>query len=183
MEQLERAAIIARLLGALKENGSWCGETHLQKAVYFLQELSEVPLGYSFVLYKHGPFSFDLRDELGVFRAYGLLLVRPQPAPYGPSWEVSDSGQEVMKECLGVLKRFNHHICFVASSVGDKGVAQLERLATALYIDNSLGSSISLRDKAIAVNKTKPHVSETDAEEALRGISEMRSHLEAATSC
>ena len=28
------------------ENGSWCGEMHIQKAAYFLRELGEVPLGF-----------------------------------------------------------------------------------------------------------------------------------------
>jgi uncharacterized protein YwgA len=180
MEQSERAAVIAQLLGALKGRGSWCGETHVQKAVYFLQELSDVPLGYTFVLYKHGPFSFDLRDELGVFRAYGFLVVRPQPAPYGPSWEVSDSGRQLMQNSADVLRRFSDSINFVVARVGDKGVAQLERLATALYVDNSLDSSVPVHEKAAAVNRMKPHVSEDAAEEALKVIAEMRHCLESA---
>jgi hypothetical protein len=60
------------------------GETHMQKATFFLQELIKVPLGFEFLLYKHGPFSFDLRDELTFMRAQGFLRLEPQ-YPYGPT--------------------------------------------------------------------------------------------------
>ena len=59
MDRLRRAAILTQLVGNLRREGSWCGETHVQKATFFLQELMEVPLGFNFVLNKHGPFSFD----------------------------------------------------------------------------------------------------------------------------
>src|SRR6266545_4036200 len=67
MKRLQRAALLTELVEQMRAHDSWCGETHLQKATYFLQELLDVEMDYDFVLYKHGPFSFDLRDELGGF--------------------------------------------------------------------------------------------------------------------
>ena len=84
MNRLQRAAVLLTMLDALKQRGSWCGETHLQKSVYFLQELFGVPLGFTFVLYRHGPYSFDLSDEITALRADLLLDVQPAQ-PYGPS--------------------------------------------------------------------------------------------------
>ena len=46
MNRLQRAAILLTLLDALRQRGSWCGETHLQKSVYFLEEMCGVPLGF-----------------------------------------------------------------------------------------------------------------------------------------
>ena len=65
MTRLEKVAVLLKLLEKLRENGSWCGETHLQKATYMCQQLLSLPTGFDYVLYKHGPFSFDLRGELG----------------------------------------------------------------------------------------------------------------------
>src|SRR5438093_5216592 len=96
MERLERDAILLSLLDSLKANGSWCGETHIQKATYFLQELVKVPLEFSFILYKHGPFSFDLSDELTAMRADSLLKIQPQ-GQYGPSLSLTE-GSEQLKE-------------------------------------------------------------------------------------
>ncbi len=73
MNRLQRAVVLLTMLDALKRRGSWCGETHLQKSVYFLVELCAVPLGYSFVLYRHGPYSFELSDEITALRADMLL--------------------------------------------------------------------------------------------------------------
>jgi hypothetical protein len=84
MDRLKRAALMTRLLQNLKDKGSWCGETHTQKATFFVQHLMDVPLGFEFILYKHGPFSFDLRDELTSLRADGLIRLVPR-WPYGPT--------------------------------------------------------------------------------------------------
>lgn len=78
MDRLKRGAILVQLVRELRENGSWCGETHLQKGTYLLQELTKVPLGLEFILYKHGPFSFDLRDELTGLRADEVIALQPQ---------------------------------------------------------------------------------------------------------
>jgi len=44
----------------------------------FLQDLMRVPLELEFILYKHGPFSFDLRSELTSLRADELVKLEPQ---------------------------------------------------------------------------------------------------------
>ena len=91
MMDLKRSALVVALVNRLSQRGSWCGETHIQKTTYFLQGLLNVPTGFEFILYKHGPFSFDLRDELARLRAYGYLDLSPEP-PYGPSLEVTKIG-------------------------------------------------------------------------------------------
>lgn len=73
MKKLQRDAILLSLINEMKAKGSWCGETHIQKATYFLQELLGVPLNFEFILYKHGPYSFDLGDEVTAMRADSLL--------------------------------------------------------------------------------------------------------------
>jgi len=35
MNTLQRAALLTELADKLRQQGSWCGETHLQKATYF----------------------------------------------------------------------------------------------------------------------------------------------------
>jgi hypothetical protein len=38
MERLKQAAILNRLIHALREQANWCGETSIQKTAYLLQE-------------------------------------------------------------------------------------------------------------------------------------------------
>jgi uncharacterized protein YwgA len=172
MENLKRTSIILELLDELKKNGSWCGETHIQKAMYFLQEMAGVPTNFTYILYKHGPFSFDFRDELTSLRADGLLELSPQPYPYGPSLSVTDIGRKLKENFPKTLKRYQDNINFIAQNLGDKGVADLERLATALYV--------TLKNEAEDVNVLadimcafKPHISTEQAREATEKVKEM----------
>ena len=73
MNQLAQKTILVGLIERLADKGSWAGETHLQKAAYLLAELRGVDFDFDFILYKHGPFSFELRDELSAMRAEGLV--------------------------------------------------------------------------------------------------------------
>lgn len=73
MNRMKRSALLTKLVQRLRDEGSWGGETHVQKVTYFLQELMEVPLDFDFILYKHGPYSFDLHDEIAALRGDGLL--------------------------------------------------------------------------------------------------------------
>ena len=51
MKKLQRDAVLLSLINEMKARGSWCGETHIQKATYFLQELLGVPMNFEFILY------------------------------------------------------------------------------------------------------------------------------------
>src|SRR5438477_2081289 len=86
MKQAQRAAVLALLNRKMLERGSWCGETHLQKAMYFLQDLLGVDAGFEFILYRHGPFSFELRDALASLQADGLLDLAIRQQGYGPTY-------------------------------------------------------------------------------------------------
>jgi uncharacterized protein YwgA len=97
MKQSHRAAVIALLNREMLHNGSWCGETHIQKAMFLLQDLLGVDTGFDFILYRHGPFSFELRDELAAMQADGLLeLVLRQPG-YGPTYVPTQFSEEYSK--------------------------------------------------------------------------------------
>ena len=98
MERINNILVILKLIESLKRHGSWCGETHVQKAIFSLQELKGIPLEFQFVLYKHGPFSFDLRDELTAMRADGLISFKIVNESYGPQLVISDRGEEIKRK-------------------------------------------------------------------------------------
>ena len=165
MERLERDSVLLDLLRQLGAQGSWCGETHMQKATFFLQDLMQVPLGFDFILYKHGPFSFDLRDELTAMRADGLLKLQSQE-PYGPSLMPGPSAQEIEKRHKSTIDKFRKQIAFVAKSLGKRQVADLERIATAQYIISHYPGMADPAAVAKQINDLKPHISTELAVEA-----------------
>ncbi len=167
MKRLQRDAVILSLIENLRAKGSWCGETHIQKAMYFTQELLRVPLEFEFVLYKHGPYSFDLSDELTAMRADALLRLQLQPYPYGPSF-IHGRGSKLIKKLYPrTLKKYEPMVKFVADKLGGKNVAELERLATALYVTREINTDNSIESRARCIHKLKPHVSLDEARDAI----------------
>lgn len=171
MNRLERWAILVRLIETLRENGSWCGETHVQKATYFLKRLLKVPLEFDFILYKHGTYSFDLRAELTALRAYSILELEPR-FQYGPSICPGDNAQQLEKHFGGGAKRYAQGIKFVAEKFGTKGVVKLERLSTALYVTLE-EQKRSPEERALRIHELKPHVSTEEARAAVREVDEI----------
>ena len=164
-----KTALLGNLVSRLRSVENWCGETHLQKTVYFLQEGCRLTMGYDFVLYKHGPYSFDLR--LDISRLVGRRMLRQEPSspPYGPRL----IGTHLME---GHLRRFAEAIADhsdvierVVQFVGKRGVAELERLSTALYVSIS-HSEESVESRAYRINKLKPHVSLETARQAIQEL-------------
>lgn len=170
MEFLERASVLLALVEALRANGSWTGETHIQKATYFLENLLAVPLDLDFIFYKYGPYSFDLTAELTAMQANNLLDLRPQPYPYGPSY-LPGAASKLLKASYGhVAATFAEQIRFVAAELGPKPVSDLARIATALYVTRE-GVA---RDRAARIRELKPHVPLTDAERAVQEFDRIR---------
>ncbi len=178
MQELERAALVLDLITHLRENGSWCGETHLQKAVYFLQTMLEVPLDYDARLYKHGPFSFDLRDEITAFRAYRFVELVPQPYPYGPSLKTSPNGERLVETFKKIVDEYKGKIEWLAKALGSKGVVDLEKLGTALLVSRNEEMLGMDEDDVVAqILKLKPHITDDEARKALDEVKEMEKEV------
>lgn len=173
MKRRQREAIVAAMDERLDKAGSWCGETHLQKAIYFLQDLLEVPTDFDYILYMYGPFSRELRRELASMRADGFLNLVPQPQPYGPTLVVTPvAEQQLISRWPKTLKCYEQAIDFVASRLGGLGVGELERLATALWVRQEQPEA-AIDEQAERLNSIKPHVSLTEAASALGKVREM----------
>jgi uncharacterized protein YwgA len=171
MKKSQRDAVLLSLVREMITRGSWCGETHIQKAAYFLQALLGVPLEFDFILYKHGPFSFDLIDEITALRADALLRYQTRPYPYGSSIVPTDEAQSFLDSYPKTLKRYADQISFVADKLGEMGVTDLERLATALYV--TLNQDGQSGQRAEQIPLLKPHISLEEADLAVQRVDEI----------
>jgi uncharacterized protein YwgA len=172
MKRLQRAAVMLSLVDKLREKGSWCGETHIQKGAYLLQEMLAVPLEVEFVLYKHGPYSFDLNDQLSWLKADGILVEEIMPYPYGPKIGPGKLAEQVLSMHPKTNALYDAQLQFIADNLGDSKVVVLERIATALYVTKELeGADIETRARRLT--ELKPHVAVEDAEEAVATVDRM----------
>ena len=165
--------MVTALVKSMRDKDSWAGETHIQKCIFFLQKMLKVPLGYEFVFYKHGPYSFDLRSELAEMRARLYLEVEPRSG-YGPSFTLGHWGRKASD------KSFNHsdEVEFVCDEISTKDVRSLERISTAFFIqsepDNSELNSVEVAKRVIEL---KPHISFGEARVAVSEVAGLRDKL------
>jgi hypothetical protein len=140
----------------------------------------KVPLGFPFILYKHGPFSFPLRAELYALRADDLIKLEPQRS-YGPRIQSTEISQYLEQKYSRTLAEYGERIDFVAAKFGRKHAGDLERLATAFYLTEHAGSEQSVLSRATRLTEIKPHIGLADAEAAVeeidRVIEEARAHV------
>ena len=169
MDRLKRAALVTRLIGLLREKDSWCGETHIQKATLFVQDLMKVPLGFDFILYKHGPFSFDLRDELTSLRADELVRLEPQWS-FGPRITLTERSEYIQDISSKTLKKYNDCIAFVVDKLGAKNVTELEGLATAFFLKQRAEAGVSIDDRSKQLTELKPHILPENAKAAVEEV-------------
>lgn len=169
MKRLQKAAILAKLCEELRDRDSWCGETHIQKDVYVLEEMLDAALGFQFILYKHGPYSFDLSDEIAELRADRLLEAEPQRAPYRPRLKLTENGRKLLDTYPKTVALYSEQISFVADWLAPRGVVGLERLATALWVTRELRTD-DVRQRALRITELKPHVRPASAMEAVEEV-------------
>jgi uncharacterized protein YwgA len=162
--------VVIDLADELLKKGSWCGETHLQKITFFLQDLLNVPIGFDFILYKHGPFSFDLCDELTALRADRLMEYVIKMYSYGPSLVPTKTGKIIKNIFKKTVDEKKSRINFIAGKLGNKGVAELEKLGTALFVTLKEREHIEPDRRAERIHAIKPHIS---IEEAVTAIQEV----------
>ena len=128
----------------MERNGNWRGETHVSCAVYCLQNLTGVPLGYDdFAFGGNSLSSYGLADDLTAMRADSFLRIKPRD-PIGPSFEKGEMGDRLLSYRAKTVCRVKSRVEFVAEALGDRRAPELLWLATALFVD--LGSSERQRD-------------------------------------
>lgn len=169
MRRAQEVAILADLITRLRAKESWAGEMHVQKCVYFLQEVLNVPLGYDFVLYKYGPYSFDLHKELNSMRADNQIALEAQPFPYGPKMLVTEDGSDLMKRFPRTRRQFSNQLEFITNRLADKTAGELEELATGLMVLTEHPKEIDTK-LSERLRDLKPHVRPETAENRIREV-------------
>ena len=161
--EFRKHAFILEVIQGLKAVANWTGKTHVQKTLFLVNEATPVQVPFDFVLYKHGPYSFDVETELEQMKSYDAIAIQPISS-YGVI--LNPSGNADVVDLLGsITQAEKDSIQEICRFVGSKGVVDLERLATVVWVRNRDKISDS-QEVANRVHTLKPHVSLADAEAA-----------------
>lgn len=176
MNDLQRSAIVATLVKECRARNAFCGETMVQKSVFFLQELLKVPLAFDFQLYIYGPFSFELQQHVASMMADDMIAVRP--LEYGSTFEVGEQVAYLEKHNAATIAAHRNAVDFVVNHLAHRGVKQLERVATALYFSVTT-EDLSIDERAAKICEVKPHISPSEARKAVEEVDGWRKEVAA----
>ncbi len=169
---LEQHALVAYLVKQMRQSGGWAGETHIQKSLFFLKSMMGLPFSYDYVLYKHGPYSFDLHDDIGQMRANMILDIEIR-GHYGPSFCPGRLAERLIGKFSPAFQKYGPPIDYIADSLSQCDTRSLERSATALYVAKELPDSDQVAQSR-RINDLKPHISTEAASEALMFVEDLR---------
>jgi uncharacterized protein YwgA len=135
--------------------------------VFFLKHLLSVPVGYDFVIYHYGPFSFDLDGDL-VLLCFRRWLTTDREPGYGPHYRPGpEAPQATDKGIAAVVPSIDQ----VVDLFGARRARQLELMATTYYVFKGLDGRQRDEGEALAtVGRLKPHFSEDEIREAWREL-------------
>ena len=92
--------------------------------------------------------------------------------PYGPSLLPTKTGQDFLNRYPKTRGKYAEKIQFIAEKIGTMGVADLERLATALFV--TLNEKEVGKSREIRITELKPHIKIDEAAEAVKKFDAIR---------
>ncbi len=156
----KKHALILDVVEELKGYESRAGKTHVQKAFSLLNARGDIPIPFQFILYKHGPYSFDIEEEMELMKSYSALISVPVQE-FGvmlSSGNMADYVKQRAPLSIEEMKAIKR----VCEFVGKRNVLELERISTAAWIRTQ--ENIQDTNKvAQRLHELKPHVTVEDA--------------------
>jgi hypothetical protein len=162
-------ALILGMVENLRNEGSRTGKTHIIKGLMLAAAAKAEDVPFEFFLYKHGPYSTDIEENLEQMQSYGALTIAPAFDGYGVILKPGEMARYA-KLRAPLSEEEEKAIGRVCQLIRSKNVGQLERLATAAWIRTRLGIQES-DAVALKLTELKPHVSLSDALDADREVS------------
>ena len=123
--EFKKHALILAVIEGLQARKSRTGKTHVQKTLFFLKETTAVDVPFEFILYKHGPYSFDIEPEIEQMKSYAAIEIEPSGG-YGVELAPSQNADFVKRKQLltdGDTATI-HRVC---EFVDTQGVVNFER--------------------------------------------------------
>lgn len=165
---LQKHRLVLAVVEALNQVGSWTGKTHIQKTFALLLARGKLKVPFTIVLYKHGPYSFELRDTIDLMRSYDALSFSLVTGGYGEKVEPGRN-REFIEGRTEFPENEREEIEFVCDFVKNRNVAALERYATAAWIhrQEEIDDPVAI---AARLHQLKPHIPEEEASAAAEEV-------------
>ena len=157
-------ALILAMIEGLRAHGNRTGKTHVIKGLFLGKAAGVLEVPFDFFLYKHGPYSTDVEENLEEMISYGAVAVDPAFDGYGVILRPGEKA-DFAQARAPLRPETREGIGRICQFIQGKNAGQLERLATAAWIRTVEG--IQQTDEvASRLNLLKPHVNLQQARES-----------------
>lgn len=166
-ERWDQYGIIAELAVRLKDVSPQFGKTVLQKMIYILQEVYEIPCDYEYVLYNYGPYSGDLAKDLSFFASMdGVKVEWSQNLGYKiqPVAKTDHFRQRAQE----FLNKYDVKIGEAIDIFGRMTARELELRSTIIYVAKE--SSMDNKTMMSRIYEIKPHFSPEEIGSAIEQL-------------
>lgn len=155
---MKQTSVLVDTVRILREEGALTNRTHIHKLLFFAKHRYPRQVPFRFVLHYYGPYSFELDRRIRWATAIGALASEPSPAgmKYCPGPDERAPGGRASP----ALRRY---LTQLARQYGRMGVAELEKLATALWL---VQKRVPAEKVPEALARLKPHVPAEEAADA-----------------
>jgi hypothetical protein len=160
-----RLATIAEL--AKRSPSGAIGRTALMKFMYFLQTLRDVPMGYYFSLYSHGPYQSEVLADLDYAEAMEIVRATTVHYPGGYGFQIRPGEQAAIaaNQAADFVSKHEHDLDWVMTTFGHFSAAELELASTIVFADRETApGSLSKPELVKRVREIKPHFSALEIE-------------------
>lgn len=187
MDDSVRRSMMLDLISRLETAEHRVTMTSLQKLPYFLQEATNVPLGFRFVMHYYGPYSFDLAQSIQAMAATGTIRVLHDAMGYG-YWVHSadtDDAREILAETREERARYAEALDEVVESLGSVQPWELELLSTCHFVRELLRrNNRADNDETVAreVHSLKPKFTEQQISAKISELDKILATLQSPTS-
>lgn len=172
MGSLKGYSIIIKISEKMKEKNYTLGKTALQKLIFILKELYNVPVEYEYKLHIFGPYSEEISADLDYLSTNEVLKVDFQKHNTYTGYNILPfkNLKNIIDEEKGFIRKIDDEINKVINDFGNKTAKELELKATIIYIKKE--GKIDKQELIDRVKEIKPYFSKEKIEENIDFLSD-----------
>lgn len=137
MEFEQNDLLLLKTVSLCNDNNVSCSDIRIQKILYLVNIKKK--LTYNFVMYKNGPHSFELQDDIAKLKAYMIIKETYKSNLVG----LSIYNEDIIKGFINstLEKNLSDELEIIFNMVKELSVKQLEELTTNIYFEKNVSES------------------------------------------
>jgi uncharacterized protein YwgA len=150
-------ALITFLAG---KNISNLGKTKLQKLVFFMKAVKNIPVDYSYRFYTYGPYCDELSGDISYLEAVNALDISSDINGFGFVIREGEKSAFMKNKARDFLAKFENDINDIIEKFKNKNANEMELLSTIVYL-NKREDVCRANKKCLVerIRELKPHFS------------------------